>query len=544
MKHFTKYALSLALLLAAGAASLAQQPALLPDNGAINARRYMNGYFGFSYRFPEGWNGNAVQRSLMPVSTKAARYFSLFTANPLASAGSDVRYIGIQADDLAHNSDIRSGKDFLQLSLEPLTGKTGAFEALHSAQKLTYGGRQFYRQDLKSKAGSGSPVFYQAQISTVVRDYALTFSFIAANLDDLQELTRTMESVSFYEPGKMPAMPAATALVNNTLAATQSAAPEIPVANDSATKTSASVAEPPAQPVSVATVVIANSAPAATPAVDSIVNRAMKQTAQIIAPVESAPKRTATGSKPVTHAAAVVSAHVEPLAENFALETTPAALPELHPAAVVIAKVEPVAENFAPAPASAPMPLSASVPAQIQSASSKPVYMRSSAVQSFVDSSSAASALPNYNNNMPAQAATPAYKPEPMSFAPAITAMLMPTREVASASLPAIPAVSAPSVPARIRVSSVSFSSYITRKTMPAYPSIAKTGRVEGEVILDVVVDRNGRLQSVTVISGPALLRKGAEDAVKQWAFKPYKVDGQPIEIESQISMNFRLGQQ
>lgn len=60
-------------------------------------------------------------------------------------------------------------------------------------------------------------------------------------------------------------------------------------------------------------------------------------------------------------------------------------------------------------------------------------------------------------------------------------------------------------------------------------------------VVLDVVVDSKGGIKDVKVLSGPALLVRGAEDAVRQWRFKAYVVDGIPVEMESQISMNFRL---
>ena len=71
---------------------------------------------------------------------------------------------------------------------------------------------------------------------------------------------------------------------------------------------------------------------------------------------------------------------------------------------------------------------------------------------------------------------------------------------------------------------------------------IAKAAGVQGMVVLDVVVDSKGTLQKITIVNGSALLARAAEDALRQWRFKPYMVDGNPVEMESQVTMNFRLG--
>jgi protein TonB len=93
----------------------------------------------------------------------------------------------------------------------------------------------------------------------------------------------------------------------------------------------------------------------------------------------------------------------------------------------------------------------------------------------------------------------------------------------------------------RVHVSAAVLDEYVTHKSQPLYPLIAKTAGVEGMVVLDIIVDGRGGLQEVKVVSGPALLVRGAEEAVRQWRFKPYIVDGNAVEMESQVSMNFRL---
>jgi protein TonB len=93
----------------------------------------------------------------------------------------------------------------------------------------------------------------------------------------------------------------------------------------------------------------------------------------------------------------------------------------------------------------------------------------------------------------------------------------------------------------RVHVSAATLDEYITRKVAPVYPLIAKTAGVEGMVVLDIVINTKGELTDMKVINGPMMLARGAQDAVRQWRFKPYIVDGAPVEIESQIAMSFRL---
>ena len=70
---------------------------------------------------------------------------------------------------------------------------------------------------------------------------------------------------------------------------------------------------------------------------------------------------------------------------------------------------------------------------------------------------------------------------------------------------------------------------------------IAKAAGVSGMVVLDIIIDGKGNLQKVTTITGSALLARAAEEALRQWRFKAYLVDGNPVEMESQVAMNFRL---
>jgi protein TonB len=92
----------------------------------------------------------------------------------------------------------------------------------------------------------------------------------------------------------------------------------------------------------------------------------------------------------------------------------------------------------------------------------------------------------------------------------------------------------------RIRVSSLDPGRLI-QMVQPVYPQIAKTAHIEGTVELSAVIGADGRVRDLTVISGPALLRKAAIDAVRQWIYKPPVLNGESVEIVAPIAVIFRL---
>jgi TonB family protein len=82
---------------------------------------------------------------------------------------------------------------------------------------------------------------------------------------------------------------------------------------------------------------------------------------------------------------------------------------------------------------------------------------------------------------------------------------------------------------------------YATQKVSPIYPNAAKTIRQMGIVRVELIVDESGQVASVGKLSGPALLKSAAEDAVKKWKFKPFMRDGQPVKATGFVSFNFNL---
>jgi protein TonB len=79
------------------------------------------------------------------------------------------------------------------------------------------------------------------------------------------------------------------------------------------------------------------------------------------------------------------------------------------------------------------------------------------------------------------------------------------------------------------------------KKVAPTYPPAALRMRVEGVVELQATISKQGDISKVKVISGDAQLAKAASDAVKQWKYKPYLLNGEPVEIQTGVTINFKL---
>jgi len=98
------------------------------------------------------------------------------------------------------------------------------------------------------------------------------------------------------------------------------------------------------------------------------------------------------------------------------------------------------------------------------------------------------------------------------------------------------------SAPARVRVGGNVQAASLVRQVMPLYPSIAKTAHVSGTVMLHAIISKDGSVESLEYISGPQLLMKNAMDAVRQWRYKPTMLNGEPVEVDTTISVVFTLG--
>jgi TonB family protein len=95
--------------------------------------------------------------------------------------------------------------------------------------------------------------------------------------------------------------------------------------------------------------------------------------------------------------------------------------------------------------------------------------------------------------------------------------------------------------PQRVRVSSGVAVGLLIKKVAPQYPDDAKQARIQGQVVLQAEIDKNGDIENLTLISGHPMLAPAAIEAVKQWKYKPYLLNGEPTKVETQIIVNFSL---
>jgi periplasmic protein TonB len=120
-----------------------------------------------------------------------------------------------------------------------------------------------------------------------------------------------------------------------------------------------------------------------------------------------------------------------------------------------------------------------------------------------------------------------------------------PTSAVGSGSNPFVGRSAAPVVkPAPtgpMPVSSGLMTGRLIYKVAPTYPAIGVAARVEGTIVLQAIISKRGTIENLRVVSGPAMLQQAALNAVKQWRYQPYELDGQPVEVETTVNVVFTL---
>ena len=102
----------------------------------------------------------------------------------------------------------------------------------------------------------------------------------------------------------------------------------------------------------------------------------------------------------------------------------------------------------------------------------------------------------------------------------------------------AIPKVATPQ---RVRVSSGVSAGNLIRRVQPNYPPLARQARIQGTVILQAEISKEGTIQNLQLISGHPMLAPAAIEAVKQWRYKPYLLNGEPVAVDTQVVVNFTL---
>jgi TonB family protein len=93
----------------------------------------------------------------------------------------------------------------------------------------------------------------------------------------------------------------------------------------------------------------------------------------------------------------------------------------------------------------------------------------------------------------------------------------------------------------RVRISAGVSGGLLIRRVTPAYPPEARRAHIQGTVILHAVIDKEGKIADLQVVSGPKELTQAAIGAVQQWRYKPYLLMGAPVEVDTEVQVNFQL---
>jgi protein TonB len=104
----------------------------------------------------------------------------------------------------------------------------------------------------------------------------------------------------------------------------------------------------------------------------------------------------------------------------------------------------------------------------------------------------------------------------------------------------AVPNLTKPT-PQRVRVSQGVSKGLLISRIEPTYPPVARAARIQGVVVLAAIIDKKGNIQNLQVVSGHPMLAPAAIEAVKQWRYKPFLLNGQPLEVETAVTVTFQL---
>ena len=109
-----------------------------------------------------------------------------------------------------------------------------------------------------------------------------------------------------------------------------------------------------------------------------------------------------------------------------------------------------------------------------------------------------------------------------------------------TSSVAAVSNLSKPAPP-RVRVSPGVSKGLLVYRIEPAYPPLARQAHIQGVVLLTAVIGKDGNIQNLQVVSGHPMLAPAAIQAVQQWRYKPFLLNGQPLEVETAVTVTFSL---
>ncbi len=99
-----------------------------------------------------------------------------------------------------------------------------------------------------------------------------------------------------------------------------------------------------------------------------------------------------------------------------------------------------------------------------------------------------------------------------------------------------------PTVSAPLRISQGVAQGFLVHQVKPVYPPLARQARVQGTVILQAIIGKDGSIENLRLISGHPMLAPAAIEAVRQWRYRPYTLNREPVEVQTEITVNFVLG--
>jgi protein TonB len=99
-----------------------------------------------------------------------------------------------------------------------------------------------------------------------------------------------------------------------------------------------------------------------------------------------------------------------------------------------------------------------------------------------------------------------------------------------------------PTVSAPLRISEGVAQGFLVHQVKPVYPPLARQARIQGAVLLQAIIGKDGSIENLRLVSGHPMLAPAAIEAVRQWRYRPYTLNREPVEVQTEITVNFVLG--
>ena len=115
----------------------------------------------------------------------------------------------------------------------------------------------------------------------------------------------------------------------------------------------------------------------------------------------------------------------------------------------------------------------------------------------------------------------------------------IPGQGIIAGDRPTVPPPPKQAAPIRIKQGGVVTAASLLSQTRPIYPALARQAHIQGEVVLHAIIDKEGRVAQLEVVTGHPLLVKAALDAVRQWLYRPTLLNGEPVEVDTTITVTF-----